>query len=182
VTSPRAVALRIRKATASLAIARLDNAITRLESDVRAVAAQLDRERRPVNRRPMITALFALCLLLAGGCASTPFVRGVQEYGPDVADELRDYVEADETLDTATRAERLAAADALEAAQRDEPVTLDAVRAAWQRTREAYAAYVDADADLSPPEKTLRAKNVARMDRLVEAEGARWIYAGGGGG
>lgn len=133
---------------------------------------------RALYHRLLPFAVLALLLWGAGGCASTPFVRGVAEYGPDVAEELRAYVETDPDLDTDTRAERLADADALDAAGRTSPVTHESVRLAWQRVRELYVRYVDADSDLSLPEKTLRAANVSRMDRLVEVEGGRWIYGG----
>lgn len=125
----------------------------------------------------MKRALGLLILMLPlVGCASAPFVRGVKEYAPDVARELRTYAEADSAIDTATKADRLAAAQSLDDAARASPVTLDVVEAAWGSVREPYTSYVDADGQLDAFEKTLRADNVARFDALLASERRRWIY------
>lgn len=118
-----------------------------------------------------------LLALYAGGCASYPFQEGVKKYGGDVATELRTYVNKDATLDTATRADNLAAADNLQTATASD-VTLQGVKSAWESARPRYTPYVDNDPLLDLDERAIRANNVARMDRLIDAEGKRFIYGG----
>lgn len=126
-------------------------------------------------------ALLLALLATVPGCASAPFVRGVTIYGTDIVDEARDYLAADTDSDTATLADRTLIVDRFEAALKANPVTLAGVKEPWEPFRLIYGNYVDNDADLDPEEKALRAANVVRMDRLIEAEGSRFIYGGSGG-
>lgn len=127
------------------------------------------------RRRGYIPVLFILALW-AAGCASPGFVRGVKEYAPLVATELRAYATKDTESDTATRASRIAYADALAEAAMQDPVTLQAVESAWAPAREPYGLYLDHDPKLDPDERGLRVGNMARLDRLIQAEAGRWIY------
>lgn len=127
-------------------------------------------------RAAHITVIALALLYAVGGCASVPFVNATRQYGPAAADRLKDYAENDTTIDTATKADRLAAADELKTATTANIITLESVRSAWDGVRETLAGYYDVDPYLDPNERGLLAGNIARFSRAIEVEGKRWIY------
>lgn len=121
---------------------------------------------------------FALVLLLAtvaGGCATSgPFKMAASLVGPGLADNAQRYVERDADLATLEKATRIGQAAALRdaTAVRDD-VDRPTVEQHWYDLRGWYAAYIDADAVLTPREKLLRQRVVAEMDHLIANDGSR---------
>jgi hypothetical protein len=117
--------------------------------------------------------LFGTIVFLAfnsAGCTSEAFKRGIPATVPGIAQEYRDYVNTDATLDArpVERMDRLSDADALEAAGKS--ASLSGVERAWSRVEPPYREYLATDPTLDEMDKSVAGATGDYLDRVIAAE------------
>ena len=132
-----------------------------------------------INRRTRSLLLWAAALAAAGCATSAPFQRMVAHVVPSVSAAAARYVNADVSLDPATKAGRLADVSALRSsAATTQGVTDQGVYSAWARVSPWYRAYVLADPRLTPDERADRIGRADKLDANIAAEAHRPFGAG----